>query len=49
MGNTNAVYIWAVVAGVVGFVIGGFIGGSFEKFEHETEDDRKKRLKRLGF
>ena len=33
MGDTDMVYIWAVVMGIIGFVVGGFIGGSFEKFE----------------
>ena len=48
MGDTNMVYIWAVVMGIVGFVAGGFIGGSFEKFEHrgipkkvEDEEDEE--------
>jgi len=45
MGDTDAVYIWAVVMGIIGFVTGGFIGGSFEKFKHcgiqkdEAEDE----------
>jgi hypothetical protein len=48
MGDTDAIYIWAVVVGIIGFIGGGFIGGSFEKFENETDEERKKRLKRMG-
>jgi glycerol uptake facilitator-like aquaporin len=33
MGDTNTVYIWVVVTGIV---VGGFIGGSFEKFKIQT-------------
>lgn len=44
MGDTGMVYIWAFVVGILGFVGGGFIGGSFEKFENETEEERQKRL-----
>ena len=48
MGETDAVYIWALVVGIIGFICGGFIGGSFEKFENETDEERKKRLKKMG-
>jgi hypothetical protein len=40
MGDTDVIYIWTVVVGI--------IGGSFEKFENETDEERKKRLKRMG-
>uniref|UniRef100_A0A6C0JLV4 Uncharacterized protein n=1 Tax=viral metagenome TaxID=1070528 RepID=A0A6C0JLV4_9ZZZZ len=51
MGDTDAIYIWAFVVGIIGFIGGGFFGGSFEKFENETDEERnerKKRLKRMG-
>lgn len=36
-GDTDSIYVWAFVVGIIGFVVGGFIGGSFENFENEKD------------
>lgn len=48
MGDTDSVFIWAVVLGIVGFILGGYIGGSFEKYEgySKYDDDEKKKCKK---
>ena len=47
-GDTDYIYIWAFVVGIIGFFGGGYIGGSFEKFENETKEERENRMKRLS-